>query len=433
MKRELCNRRCRFIGAILVATLAFSSVVTDSFSLPVRAEDEVKKTVELVVSKPVITEVSNDYKGLLIRWNKADNAKGYRLYKRMKSTAPWELIADVPATILSYIDKDAMKEGGIYTYMVQGYADDKLSEESLPKTATRFPVSKVKIKLRYAQKSARTMLKMINDLRMGSEAWVWNPTNTQQVRVQGLTKLAYDYNLEKIAMTRAAEIALKFNHERPSGTDCFTAFSEAGYEYSYAGENIAYGYKTAKAAFEAFKESNAKYEGQGHRRNMLSTDYNVCAFGHAKVNGVHYWVQLFAKTENDSDYTKTISANKKVSVYIASDDLSSYKKTLNAIGAKVSDYGPSKVNWINIEPEKREVKLFYSKSIGAAGYEIYRSTNKKKGYKKVGIVKNQLKLEYTDKKLSRKKKYYYYIIPYRVAHGDKIYGKKSDIKVVKTK
>ena len=432
MKKELFNKRCRLLSTILVATLALSTPVAQPYALTARADNEVKKTVEQALSKPVISEVRNDYKGLLVIWNKVEGAKGYRVYKRTKSSAPWELIADVPSENLSFTDSDAMKEGGIYTYMVQAYDDTRISEESQPKTVTRFPVSKIKVNVKYAQKSARTMQKMINDLRTGSEAWVWNTTNTQQVRVSGLDKLAYDYKLEKIAMTRAAELALKFDHERPSGGDCFSAFSQAGYKFSYAGENIAYGYKTAKAAFEAFKEAGAKYEGQGHRRNMLSSNYNVCAIGHAKINGVHYWVQLFANTEDDSDYTKTISTTKKVTLYVASDDLSTYKNTLKQLGAKISDYAPSKVTITDAVAGKKDVTLTYTKSVGATGYEIYRSTNKKKGYKKVIAVTKQLKLQYTDKKLSRKRKYYYYIIPYRIAHGERIYGKKSDIKVIKT-
>ena len=165
---------------------------------------------------------------------------------------------------------------------------------------------------------------------------------------------------------------------------------------------------------------------------MLSTNYNVCAIGHCKVNGVHYWVQLFAYTTDDSDYTKTTSTTKKVNLYVSADDLSSYKKTLKALGATVKDYAPSKVELTDIQAEKKKANLFYTKSIGAAGYEIYRSTNKKNGYKKVGTVKNQLKLEFTDKKLARKKKYYYYIVPYRYAHDEKVCGKKSAVKMVKT-
>ncbi len=419
----------RILAAVLSVSLLASPVLMPSESLVVRADNT---AVQKKIAKPVIKEISNDYKGLTIYWKTASGAKEYRIFRRRRNADPFELIAVVSGDERSYTDSDAMKEGGIYTYMIKGADGATESEESEPKTASRFLVSKVRFKVKYAQKSAREMQKMINDFRTGKDTWCWNTTNTQKVYTQGIGKLAYDYNLEKVAMTRAAEIALKFGHERPNGKTCFTAMSDEGYKFTYAGENIAYGYKTAKKAFEAFQETNQYYSGQGHRRNMLNTNYNVCAIGHTKVNGVHYWVQLFAYTTEDSDYTKTVSTTRNVSLYVSADDLSSYKKSLKSLGATIKDYAPGTVTWVDIQAEKKKATLFYNKSIGASGYEIYRSNSKKTGYKKVGTVKNQLKLEYTDKKLARKKKYYYYIVPYRVAHDEKIYGKKSAIKMVKT-
>lgn len=429
MKKFCILSSKRILAAVLSAALITSPVYCVPSRLVARADTG---TVQKKIDKPVITEITNDYKGLTIHWRPVTGAKEYRIFRRQKSTVPFEQIAVATESEISYTDNDAMKEGGIYTYKIQAADGDRVSEESDVKTASRFAVSRIKLKIKYAQKSARQMQKMINDFRTGKDTWCWNVNNTQRVYTQGIGKLAYDYNLEKIAMARAAEIAIKFNHERPNGKTCFSAMSDAGYKFTYAGENIAYGYKTAKKAFEAFQETNQYYSGQGHRRNMLSTNYNVCAIGHCKVNGVHYWVQLFAYTEDDSDYTKTISTVKKVTMDVSSDDLSSYKKSLKALGAIIKDYAPSKVTWADTQAEKKKVHLFYNKSTGAMGYEIYRSNSKKTGYKKVGTINNQLKLEFTDKKLARKKKYYYYIVPYRVAHDEKIYGKKSEVKMVKT-
>ncbi|WP_408071829.1 CAP domain-containing protein [Butyrivibrio sp. JL13D10] len=428
MKKVCLLNSKRILAAALSLTLLAAPIFPVSEPMAVHAEN----TTQNKIAKPVIKDVSNDYKGLTVYWKPCEGATGYHVFRRRKSSDPYELLAEVGGDVFSYTDIDAMKEGGIYTYMIQAFDGDKVSEESAPKTASRFLVSRLKMKIKYAQKSARQMQKMVNDFRTGKDTWCWNPQNTQKVYTQGIGKLAYDYSLEKIAMLRAAEIAIKFNHERPNGKTCFSAMSDANYKFTYAGENIAYGYKTAKKAFEAFQETNQYYQGQGHRRNMLSTNYNVCAFGHAKVNGVHYWVQLFAYTTDDSDYTKTISTTKKVTVDVSSEDLSSYKKTLKAIGAEVKDYAPKKVTWVDIRAEKKKAHLIYNKGIGAMGYEIYRSGSRRSGFKKVGTVTNQLKLQYTDKKLARKKKYYYYIVPYRVAHDEKIYGKKSEVKMVKT-
>ena len=84
-------------------------------------------------------------------------------------------------------------------------------------------------------------------------------------------------------MERAAEISLLFEHTRPDGTRCFTAFENgSGYTYTWEGENIAYNYSnTPQYAFDQWKEQNENYAGQGHRRNMLNTQYN--AIGIAQV------------------------------------------------------------------------------------------------------------------------------------------------------
>ncbi len=423
-------------GNILAAVLAaciFASVISNSDNCP--GDISSIKTVyaeTITVGKPAITALDNMYKGVSVTFSSAANAEGYYIYRRSKSSDPWTLIAVNGADEFSCLDKDASKEGGLYTYMVCGYNGDILSEESDAKTITRFNITKAKISVTYGQKGARNMYTMINDFRTGSEAWTWDSTNTSKNYVSGLGKLAYDYNLEKIAMIRAAEIAVKFGHERPNGKVCFTALDDAGYVYSTAGENVAYGYKNAKTAFAAFQETNNYYSGQGHRRNMLSADYNVCAIGHVKANGVHYWVQLFAYTQDDSDYTKTKNNKTEVIVDIASEDISTYEKALTNLSATYKDYLPSQTKIITTDSGKRFATLTYEKSTGAQGYEVYRSSDKKSGYELIKRVKGQDKLAFTDKKLTRNKKYYYYIVPYRLAHDDYIYGKKSKVVMIKT-
>ena len=54
------------------------------------------------------------------------------------------------------------------------------------------------------------MLASINAFRTSeTEAWCWNETDSEKVACQ-TTELQYDYELERIAMQRAAEIALLF-------------------------------------------------------------------------------------------------------------------------------------------------------------------------------------------------------------------------------
>ena len=158
----------------------------------------------------------------------------------------------------------------------------------LPTGAYAGPVYEADVAVRYGQSEARGMLELVNGLRLGDDAWYWDETNTEMVRQEGLKAFVYDYDLEKAAMQRAAEIAVCYDHVRPDGSKCFTA-----YEWKACGENIAYGYRTAEDVFEAWSEADELYEGQGHRRNMLDADYTAFAVGHVCVDGVHYWVQEF--------------------------------------------------------------------------------------------------------------------------------------------
>ncbi|WP_022762420.1 MULTISPECIES: CAP domain-containing protein [unclassified Butyrivibrio] len=183
----------------------------------------------------------------------------------------------------------------------------------------------------YEQTSARNMLKAINDFRTGSEAWAWNESNTQKVRYTGLSNLVYDYDLEKTAMQRAMEISVLFEHTRPNGSQCFSAYSQ----YMYAGENIAYGYSSADSVFRAWQETDDPYEGQGHRRNMLGQGFTCVAVGHVIRNGTHYWVQEFRSPTVSTAATPATNSTQAVNV----DCLSSKIKSGTSVSRISLDYG----------------------------------------------------------------------------------------------
>lgn len=138
---------------------------------------------------------------------------------------------------------------------------------------------------------ARSMLTLINNFRTGSSAWYWNQDNTTWTTVSGLKKLSYDYELEKVAKVRAAEQAQRQGHTRPDGSKWSTAFPGGNY---HRGENIAIGYSSAAEAFQGLLEENCDYSGQGHRRNMLKSEFTRVGIAGVEINGEIYWVQEFA-------------------------------------------------------------------------------------------------------------------------------------------
>ncbi len=63
-----------------------------------------------------------------------------------------------------------------------------------------------------------------------------------------------------------------WSHESPQGVGPWQWFNETGYEYSYAGENLARGFNTAPGVVTAWMDSDE------HRENMLNSHYTDVGF-----------------------------------------------------------------------------------------------------------------------------------------------------------
>lgn len=167
----------------------------------------------------------------------------------------------------------------------------------------------------YGQTEARTMLDMVNQFRTGNEAWCWDEKDEKQVYANGLSALTYDYGLEKIAMQRAMELVLFYDHARPNGDEnLFAQFSQVN------GENIAIGHgmmKTAKDAFEAWQETNEPYVKQGHRRNMLSPNFTTIGVGYVHIGEYYFWVQEFGISNTGTAETEANDSQTTVDVDVA--------------------------------------------------------------------------------------------------------------------
>ena len=145
----------------------------------------------------------------------------------------------------------------------------------------------------YHQSEAREMLSLINEFRTG-DTWYWNEDNTTKTTIKAgeLAPLQLDPELERVAMKRAAEIALFYcpGHRRPNGDPFYTAYTVG----EAKGENIAYGQRNKNEMFMDWREDAELYVGQGHRRNMLQKMFSHIGIACAEVDGWKYWVQAFA-------------------------------------------------------------------------------------------------------------------------------------------
>ncbi|MCD8014259.1 MAG: CAP domain-containing protein [Lachnospiraceae bacterium] len=215
-------------------------------------------------------------------------------------------------------------------------ADVLLSDENEIVNETESTVYEVEVTVTYQQTTARSILDMINELRTGDDAWYWDSDDETVITCDDLSELTYDYELEAIAMQRAAELALFYSHTRPNGSSCFTVLTENGYTYYYAGENIAAGYTSASAVFTGWAEEDEPYSGQGHRRNMLSSKFTSVGIACVYCNGYYYWVQEFAypRTSSTTSATEANDSATTVTVNVISD----YISDISSITADPEEY-----------------------------------------------------------------------------------------------
>lgn len=123
----------------------------------------------------------------------------------------------------------------------------------------------------------------------------------------GLNPLSIDMDLYDSAMLRATEAIVLWSHDRPDGTECYTASPKM------YGENLAQGYNmlsTPESAVTGWMNS------PGHRANILTPDFTTIGVGAVSWGNYYFWSQNFgygsgadgARPSNDT-HTYTINVN----------------------------------------------------------------------------------------------------------------------------
>ena len=123
------------------------------------------------------------------------------------------------------------------------------------------------------------------------EQQVFELVNKERV-ARGLGTLKYSTDVAYVARVKSQDMIDKkyFAHESPTYGSPFKMMEKFGLRFSAAGENIAYGQKTAADVMNAWMNS------AGHRANILSQTYTTIGVGVAKAaNGTLYWTQEFIK------------------------------------------------------------------------------------------------------------------------------------------
>lgn len=184
----------------------------------------------------------------------------------------------------------------------------------------------------------------------------------------GAKPLVMNRELQKAAMRRAAELAVKYDHVRPNGKICFSA-SDLIY-----GENIAVGQTTPATVMKAWMAS------KGHRMNILNEAYTAVGIGVFYHNKHYYWVQCFGYVDGEAyeksgieEKTYKISVKGKLNYSIAGKKSITIKKGgTKTLALTVTDFFKSKI-------QAKSGKWSSSKPSVVSVSKSGRLTAKKKG------------------------------------------------------
>ena len=270
-----------------------------------------------------------------------------------------------------------------------------------------------------------------------------------------VTSVSESYNKNKI-MWNAIEGALGYQIYRSEKADTGYAriitVKSPAVSYVDADENIkcgrTYYYKVRayckdgeENVFGAFSEvcAHTTSPAKAIIKSVARVDYDSLKVSWNKVAGAKGFL-IYRSKSLTGTYKKVWNVKSGSKLYFTDNDCVCgqryyYKvKAYRTINGKtfygeLSDAAtnytkPDKIN-INSETSynSTKMKLQWDKAGGASGYEVYRSTKKSSGYKKVATLVGRDKNTWTNKNLKKGKVYYYKVRAYRqLKSGAMLYG-----------
>lgn len=320
------------------------------------------KGLTVTASLKMVTGIEAKIEGTTVKltWNKVSGADKYAIYSKIKTDDKWSKIITVKDTS-SFVDVNPCIDCTNY-YSVRGYSSStkaygvmnktgvsiyvKDSDEVRPTITpepTDTPEPDDEVDHATPEQKAQEVFKLVNTERMKA----------------GLQPYKYDLRLEKAAMVRAKEIAVKFSHRRPDGTSFDTAISQAGAGCP-SGENIGMGTTSAAEVMKAWMDS------LGHKIAILSKSNTHIGVGYYEG----HWVQTFSDGP-DKKCTFTIDANG--GKFNDGSSIKSYQFPLEQAHVSIYDVFPTPIR----EGYKFDGWLLYNKKyhyLTAYGDEIFTAT-----------------------------------------------------------
>ena len=112
----------------------------------------------------------------------------------------------------------------------------------------------------------------------------------------GLAKLRADARLSDVAREYSCRMARDdvFSHTSPTGGTLRERIRAAGYHYTAAGENLA---KTVNARYPIERAVQGWLKSEGHRNNIMSTEFTMTGVGICHRETTYYFTQIFLRPQ----------------------------------------------------------------------------------------------------------------------------------------
>ena len=227
-----------------------------------------------------------------VEWTGAFSKDGTFVSGRGYSVAVTVKIKDGLDKYIKYV-KATTKINGVYSNMRE------LSEDKRQAVIYRtIKVGNDEAEEETVQKEEKTQSNTLiigNELSVHEYEWeVLRLCNIERAK-EGLDSLSMNETLQDICNVREKELVTLFSHDRPDGTDCYSAIP-SGYEWSNVGENIARGQRNPAEVVESWMNS------PGHRANILNPEFSYMGVGY-NSNG-NNWVQFFSSSKKLTTVSK---------------------------------------------------------------------------------------------------------------------------------
>ncbi len=152
----------------------------------------------------------------------------------------------------------------------------------------------------------------------------------------GVGMLSQNSLLDKAAEMKANDMIENkyFSHISPAGTTPWFWFLQAGYNYKYAGENLAIGFYDSKGVFQAWMDSSA------HKENILNSDYTEVGTavlpGYGENNAIVV-VQLFGSPNKNNIAVSNIQEVKEVKIEVKIEEKVVETEEVKSVNSKNSE------------------------------------------------------------------------------------------------